>query len=101
MKPENLNSLYSFKVRKICEEKRVHSKGIIGYGYPHEEIIKYAKEHESVRMIVIGGGGKDFLGRKMLGSVAEKIVREVTKTLPCPVVVVPWKTGMPDARMDF
>ncbi|ODS38180.1 MAG: hypothetical protein A7316_00335 [Candidatus Altiarchaeales archaeon WOR_SM1_86-2] len=89
------------KVREICEGKGVHCKGIIGYGYPHEEIINYAKDRESVRMVVIGGSGKDFLGRKMLGSVAEKIVQEVTKTLPCPVVVIPCKTDMPDARLDF
>jgi nucleotide-binding universal stress UspA family protein len=88
-------------VRKICEEKRVQGKGIIGYGYPDEEIIKYAKEHESVRMIVIGGSGKDFLGRKILGSVAEKIVQGVTRTLPCPVVVVPCKICMSDARLSF
>jgi len=89
------------KVRKICEKKGVHCKGIIGYGYPHEEIIKYAKDRESVRMIVIGGSGKDFLGRKMLGSVAEKIVKEVTKTLPCPVVVIPCSTYMQNARLNF
>ena len=89
------------KVREICKEKNVHCKGIIGYGYPHEEIVKYAKERESVRMVVIGGSGKDFLGRKILGSVAEKIVQEVTKTLPCPVVVIPCSTYMPNARLDF
>lgn len=89
------------KVREICERKEVHCKGIIGYGYPHEEIVKYARERESVRMIIIGGSGKDFLGRKILGSVAEKIVQEVTKTLPCPVVVIPCKIEMPGARLDI
>ena len=79
----------------------MHCKGIIGYGYPHEEIAKYAKERESVRMVVIGGSGKNFLGRKILGSVAEKTVQEVTKTLPCPVVVIPCKKEISDARLDF
>ncbi|MDO9098890.1 MAG: universal stress protein, partial [Candidatus Methanoperedens sp.] len=43
-------------------------------GHPAEEIIKYA-EKNSISLIVMGTLGKSGLDRFLLGSVAEKVVR--------------------------
>jgi len=52
-------------------------------GKPGTEIVK-AAENWSAHMIVIGSHGRGGLGRLLLGSVAEAVVRHAT----CPVLVV-------------
>ncbi len=55
-------------------------------GHPAEEIIKYA-ENNSINLIVMGTLGKSGLDRFLLGSVAEKVVRNSK----IPVLVVKGK----------
>jgi len=50
---------------------------------PADELLKLARE-EDVDMIVIGTHGRSGLGRMLMGSVAERVVRAAT----CPVVTV-------------
>ncbi len=55
----------------------------IGYGKPDEEILEYADE-EGIDAIVMGTHGRSGVGRFVMGSVAEKVVRKS----PIPVVTV-------------
>lgn len=52
-------------------------------GFPVEEIMKYAGDHE-IDLIVVGTHGHTGLSHMLLGSVAEKLVRLAT----CPVLTV-------------
>lgn len=52
-------------------------------GTPFAEIIRFAREHD-VDLIVLGTHGRSGLKHLIMGSVAEKVVREA----PCPVLTV-------------
>jgi universal stress protein A len=52
-------------------------------GHPAEEIVRAARDW-SADLIVIGSHGRGGLGRVLLGSVAESVMRHA----PCPVMVV-------------
>lgn len=53
-------------------------------GPVHAEIIKYVKKSEA-SMLILSSHGRTGLTRLLLGSVAEKLVRET----PCPLLIVP------------
>jgi len=53
-------------------------------GDPHEEIVNYAKRH-NIGMIVMGTHGRRKITQIIMGSVAERVVRNA----PCPVLTVP------------
>jgi nucleotide-binding universal stress UspA family protein len=55
----------------------------VRWGSPVESIVSYALE-ESIDMIVIATHGRTGLSHVLLGSVAERIVREA----PCPVLTI-------------
>jgi nucleotide-binding universal stress UspA family protein len=57
-------------------------------GYSHEEIIKRARG-DDIALIVMGAKGKDYLKKRVLGSVTLEVVKQVGLTHVCPVVVVP------------
>lgn len=57
--------------RKVCE------------GLPHVEICKYAVEHD-IDLIVMGTRGRGGFTHMILGSVAERVLRQA----PCPVLVM-------------
>jgi nucleotide-binding universal stress UspA family protein len=76
---ERLNAL-------VTEEDRrqLHAKAIVVASLtPAEAIVEYARSH-AIDLIVIGTHGRGALGRFLLGSVAERVVR----TAPCPVLTV-------------
>ncbi len=52
-------------------------------GKPAEEILRLARE-ENVAMIVMGTQGRTGVGRLLMGSVAEQVLRQA----PCPVLTV-------------
>jgi nucleotide-binding universal stress UspA family protein len=52
-------------------------------GAPHEEITRYAADHEA-DLIVMGTHGRSGLAHAIMGSVAEKVVRKA----PCPVLTI-------------
>jgi len=93
---ENLN-----QIKEICKKKGVTCKTEIREGFPHEEIIRYVNENEDVIVVVMGASGKDFVYRKLLGGVTEKVIQEVSRKLPCPVVVTPCQERVPNIRLDF
>lgn len=59
-------------------------------GAPADEIVKYAQEQQA-DMIVIGSHGRTGLGRLLLGSVAEAIVRQAG----CPVMTIKTPAQLP------
>jgi nucleotide-binding universal stress UspA family protein len=52
-------------------------------GSPADEIVRYARE-QAMDVVVVGTHGRQGLGRLLIGSVAERVVREA----PCPVIVI-------------
>jgi universal stress protein A len=61
----------------------VAARSIVCVGVPAEEIVRVAAE-EHPTMIVIGTHGRSGLGRLMLGSVTDRVIRMA----PCPVLTV-------------
>lgn len=57
--------------------------GTLLQGSPHREIVEYAEDH-GVDLIVMGTHGRTGLGRLLLGSVTEKVVR----VSPVPVLTI-------------
>ncbi len=61
----------------------VAARAIVRVGVPWQEIVRLAVE-EHADMIVMGTQGRAGLERLLLGSVAERVIRQA----PCPVVTV-------------
>ncbi len=76
------------KAKDICSEELSEFTVTIEDGYSHEVIVEKAKNDESIALVVLGAGGKDFLDRRLLGSVTEHVVQHVGVNLPCSVLVV-------------
>jgi nucleotide-binding universal stress UspA family protein len=73
-------------VAERAEAAGLEVEGIIAEGHPAEEIIKYAEEN-SIDLIVMGTLGKSGLDRFLMGSVADKVIRNSK----IPVIAVPAK----------
>jgi universal stress protein A len=58
-------------------------RSAVRLGAPAEEILKFARE-EAMDLVVLGTHGRTGLKHLVLGSVAERVVRQA----PCPVLVV-------------
>jgi nucleotide-binding universal stress UspA family protein len=56
-------------------------------GSPAAEIVRYAHEH-AAQVIVLGSHGHGVVRRFMLGSVADRVLRQAT----CPVMLVPHRS---------
>ena len=69
-----------------AEAAGLEAEGIIAEGHPAEELIKYA-EKNSIDLIVMGTLGKSRLDRFLMGSVADKVIRNSK----IPVIAVPVK----------
>jgi len=69
-----------------AEAEGLEVDGIIAEGHPADEIIKHA-EKNSIDLIVMGTLGKSGLERFLLGSVADKVIRNSR----IPVIAVPVK----------
>ena len=59
----------------------------VGAGPPHKVIVDYSVDH-AVDLIVLGSHGHGPVVHFLLGSVAERVVRQAT----CPVLIVPHHT---------
>jgi nucleotide-binding universal stress UspA family protein len=76
------------EIKKMLEQvlpsdQQVPTEHILMLGTPATDILRLAEEH-NVDMIVMGTHGRTGLGRMLMGSVAESIVRRA----PCPVLTV-------------
>ena len=57
-----------------------------------EAIIAFLEEARGIKFLVLGSYGHGFVGRHILGSTTERVIREVAhRGLPVPVLVVPAK----------
>jgi nucleotide-binding universal stress UspA family protein len=59
-----------------------------------EAIIAFVEEARGIKFLVLGSHGHGFIGRHILGSVTERVIREMARRgLPVPVLVVPATAG--------
>lgn len=61
-------------IQSKAEERNLEVKADIDYGAPSKTILEYTSEND-IDLVVIGTRGRTGLGKVMLGSVAEKVVR--------------------------
>ncbi len=87
--------------REVAKRHKVRIESLVRKGYPDEEIIKTVNEDKDIFLAVLGSSGRNRTSRRMLGSVTEAVVREVSRSMPCPVVVVPGVEEMIRERLDI
>ena len=103
----------------VAEELEEHARRILGeladeagkngleidlqvrHGDSSREIIRFAQEDKDIALIVLGATGRRRLGRQLIGSTAERVVRQVGRDLPCAVLVTPSAVTTPGARLDL
>jgi nucleotide-binding universal stress UspA family protein len=76
---------------------RAEKKGVVAHTHllegekdPSGAIIEFLEKVRGVKFLVLGAHGIGFVGRHLLGSTTERVVREVARrALPVPVLVVP------------
>lgn len=88
-------------VRDEAEKAGVSVDPQIRHGDSSREIIRFASENPEVAIIVMGASGRRRLGRQLIGSTAERVVRQVGSDLPCSVIIVPSTSTNPEARLDI
>jgi nucleotide-binding universal stress UspA family protein len=67
-----------------------HTHLLMGEKDPWVAIVDFLDEARGVKFLVLGTHGHGFMGRHLLGSTTEKVLRDVThRGLPVPVLVVP------------
>jgi len=74
---------------------------LVRHGDSSREIIRYAQENDDVSMIVMGASGRRRLGRQLIGSTADRVVRQVGRDLPCAVVIAPSLVTTTEARLKL
>jgi len=101
---------FAFIDRRLQEDQEVHAKKVLeeaiqragkggveasahlleGEKDPSGAIIDFLDQARGVKFLVLGAHGLGFVGRHLLGSTTERVVREVARrALPVPVLVVP------------
>ena len=70
----------------LMEQERTGGRAVVAVrrGMPGDEILKYAREHGAIDLIVLATSDRGRVARLMMGSVADLIVRSA----PCPVLTV-------------
>ena len=67
------------------EQKDRHgAEFVLRHGSAAEEILHYLREHSDIGLVVMATHGRGGVARLMMGSVADKVVREA----PCPVLTI-------------
>jgi nucleotide-binding universal stress UspA family protein len=73
---------------KKSVEARTHL--LEGEKDPAGAIVDFLEQARGVKFLVLGAHGHGFVGRHLLGSVTERVLREVARrALPVPVLIVP------------
>lgn len=89
------------EVKELADATGVDIQLEVRQGDSSREIIRYAQEDPSVVMIVLGATGRRRLGRQLIGSTAERVVRQVGRDLPCAVVIAPSAFTNEAARLEL
>lgn len=72
----------------------VHPYLLEGEKDPSEAIVGFLEKARGVKFLVLGSHGHGFVGRHLIGSTTERVIREVAhRGLPVPVLVVPAPAG--------
>ena len=67
-----------------------HTHLLEGEKDPSGAIIDFLEKARGVKFLVLGAHGLGFVGRHLLGSTTERVIREVARrALPVPVLIVP------------
>ncbi len=74
---------------------------IVRFGNPSSEIVEAAINDDDIMLVVMGSTGKGTVERYMMGSCTEKVAHEVSRRLPCPLVITPTKARMSQARLEL
>jgi nucleotide-binding universal stress UspA family protein len=79
------------EVVRRARQRRIAAEFLIWTGDPGDSILEAAAA-ESADLIIVGSHGRRGLGRALLGSVSDHVVRNAA----CPVMVVRARSGDPD-----
>jgi nucleotide-binding universal stress UspA family protein len=91
-------------LNELSDEARKHGLEVdlqVRHGDSSREIIRFAQEDHDVALIVLGATGRRRLGRQLIGSTAERVVRQVGRDLPCAVIITPSVSTTPEARLTL
>ncbi len=75
--------------KRVLEAEGIEVETKMREGWVPEEIVREIKEDKDVAVLFLGAYGKDFLTRKMIGSVTERLVRQVGIDIFIPIVITP------------
>ncbi|MBI4753695.1 universal stress protein [Candidatus Desantisbacteria bacterium] len=101
---EELEKNTEESLKSICtygEEEGVRVNPIVRFGNPSNEIVEAAINDDDIMLVVMGSTGKGTVERYMMGSCTEKVAHEVSRRLPCPLVITPTKARMSQARLEL
>ena len=79
----------------MLSQRKADTVFSVAYGDPAAEILVYAKEHNA-DMILLGSHGTTAIGRLLVGSTAETVMRQA----PCPVVILKMPNNNGNAVQD-
>jgi len=101
---EELEKNATESLKSICvygEEEGVRVNPLIRFGNPPHEIVEAANEDNDIMLLVMGSTGKSTVERYMMGSCTEKVAHEISRRLPCPLIITPTKARIPHARLEL
>ena len=89
------------EAKSMTEDTGIEMETLVRHGDSSREIIRFAQENSDVVLIIMGASGRRRLGRQLIGSTAERVVRQVGRDLPCAVMIAPCRVCNPDARLEL
>lgn len=89
------------EVKDMAVEAGIDAAMEIRQGDSSREIIRFAQDDPDVVMIILGATGRRRLGRQLIGSTAERVVRQVGRDLPCAVIIAPSTFTNEAARLEI
>jgi nucleotide-binding universal stress UspA family protein len=89
------------EIKEMADAAGVAIKLEVRQGDSSREIIRFAQDDPGMTMIILGATGRRRLGRQLIGSTAERVVRQVGRDLPCAVVIAPSTFTNEAARLEL
>lgn len=89
------------EAKEMAAESGMDMETQVRHGDSSREIIRFASEDDAIALIVMGASGRRRLGRQLIGSTAERVVRQVGRDLPCAVMITPSIATTPGARLHL
>lgn len=89
------------EAQEMASQMGLEMEAQVRHGDSSREIIRFAQENAEVALVVMGASGRRRLGRQLIGSTAERVVRQVSRDMPCPVMITPCYATNPEVRLDL